>query len=168
MPQTQSSAPFLLHVSCGGPFGPAIGSRTASDITIPTSGIMLSNVLPEVAAQCLPEDRRLPPPGYELAIFSGVSVYGGDTKLYFGTLNEIHAAADGAQASPSNSAASNDCAVCMFLQPKNADEQINPSVLTKGARVYGGIDMGQLVFVRRDCGSLGEPGAMLFPSVDAA
>jgi hypothetical protein len=155
--------PFTLHISCYGPFGPATGrARSSAEISISRSRLSLAELFPEIAAQCMASDGGVPPPGYELAVFSGVNVYGADAEVYLGTQDEIHEAIYGEPASPPFR---DDSLFCNFLQPKSSPR----SILAMGARVSGGSDMGQLVFARRDCSDLTEPGAIIFPgAIDTA
>lgn len=155
------SEPFVIHISCFGPFGPATGHpRKTAEVSLTTTGGYLADILPEIAAHCLSESGCVPPPGYELGVFGGVSVYGGDSKICVGNMDDIYEATKGV---PPPSSFANPSIHCMFLQPRSQEELANASLLTKRASVISGENMGQLVFVRRDKTSTSDPGAVLFP-----
>jgi hypothetical protein len=148
---------FTLRISsCGPP-----GTRTTAEIDIASTSVPLSAILPEAAARCLPEDTSVPP-GYELAIWSGASVYGTDSVLFVGTLREVEALRQG-ELENAPQPAESEPVFCQIFQPNRQDDLPNASILRKGARVFGGHDMGCLVFARRDCTSLSDPGALIFP-----
>jgi hypothetical protein len=168
-------------------------SRTTSaeiDVT-GKSGLPLTDILREASERCLPEEKRLPPPGYELALWSGVSVYGADSVLFVGTLGKgaaMQKAIFGSASTSASAASTGEAVVApsspegpstaggegglateaepvfnQIFQPKGHGPVADRSILQKGSCLIAGSDIGQLVFARRSCLCAGEPQAIIFP-----